>query len=469
MGGLPWTRELQLLRECCRWHRLPLESRFITEQLMAASPSPDVLQTGIYGESPHLLSLARALVADGRFRLVRAAATGKHSGELLQAIPGLQLTDDWQELPGSGLQAVIICVPPGEDSGAIRQLATDIPRVVLLIDQVPDLTLLYELSLIRDDTGVLLLPWLPELPAVAAPVDDSAGTAAEAPLRFVQVETEYQATGGQNSGFVQRSIVEQQLLLDLLLLNRYCGDFSRISAVFSGPETGLVAHATVTLETVSKLPISWTMRAAERPMWRMQISRDAREQRLEGGQQGNTLGEERRLAWNGAAAENSGRENSSAAAIPARLAESRPVAGAAPADSETDWSRFLRTMETLDATRRSARRGRTVDLHFETTSERSQFKTHMIAVGCGLLTLTLLAVVLVLLLGEIFKPPVFVMQVARLAVFAPLAGFLLLQLLLLIARPNREEGRRRTANQPAEAEPAKNAAVGSPADHRTGD
>lgn len=425
---------------------------------MAASPSPDVLQTGIYGESPHLLSLARVLVADGRFRLVRAAATGKYSGELLQAVPGLQLTDDWQELPGSGLQAVIICVPPGADSGAIRQLATDIPRVVLLIDHVPDLTLLYELSLIRDDTGVLLLPWLPELPAGAAPVDDSAGTAAEAPLRFVQVETEYPATGGQNSGFVQRSIVEQQLLLDLLLLNRYCGDFSRISAVFSGPETGLVAHATVTLETVRKLPISWTMRAAERPMWRMQISRDAREQRLEAGQRGNTLGEERRLAWNGAAEENSGGENSSAAAIPARLAENRTVAGAA--DSETDWSRFLRTMETLDATRRSARRGRTVDLHFETTSERSQFKTHMIAVGCGLLTLTLLAVVLVLLLGEIFKPPVFVMQVARLAVFAPLAGFLLLQLLLLIARPNREESRRRTANQTAEAELA---------DHRTGD
>jgi hypothetical protein len=64
----------------------------------------------------------------------------------------------------------------------------------------------------------------------------------------------------------------------------------------------------------------------------------------------------------------------------------------APAESR-DWSEIVRDMEIVEATHRSVRRRRTIDLHFESTSERSLFKT---AIGCGVLTFTLLAVVALL-------------------------------------------------------------------------
>ncbi len=66
-----------------------------------------------------------------------------------------------------------------------------------------------------------------------------------------------------------------------------------------------------------------------------------------------------------------------------------------------DWADLTRDFEVLDAVRRSLARRRTIDLHFETTSERSLFKTQMTAIGCGVLLLTLFAFVLVLFLGSV--------------------------------------------------------------------
>ena len=66
-----------------------------------------------------------------------------------------------------------------------------------------------------------------------------------------------------------------------------------------------------------------------------------------------------------------------------------------------DWTDLTRDFEVLDAVRRSLARRRTIDLHFETTSERSLFKTQMTAIGCGVLLLTLFAFVGVLFLGSV--------------------------------------------------------------------
>src|SRR5690606_11836000 len=103
------------------------------------------------------------------------------------------------------------------------------------------------------------------------------------------------------------------------------------------------------------------------------------------------------------------------------------------------WNEWLRACETVDAARRSWKRRRTIDLHYETTSERSQFKTQMTAIGCGVLMLTLALVPLLMLIGSVFALPPAVMKVARIAVFAPLFLFLLLQLLTFVARPATEE------------------------------
>lgn len=93
-----------------------------------------------------------------------------------------------------------------------------------------------------------------------------------------------------------------------------------------------------------------------------------------------------------------------------------------------------RTLQVLEAVARSARRRRTVDVYADELTERSVFKTQMTAIGCGVLTWMMLGMIGYLLVGQLLKPPVGVMQVLRALWIAPVAVFLLAQLLLPLAR-----------------------------------
>lgn len=68
------------------------------------------------------------------------------------------------------------------------------------------------------------------------------------------------------------------------------------------------------------------------------------------------------------------------------------------------WRDFVRVHEISEAMQRSLRRRRTIDLHFETASERSQFKTQMATVGCFVLVYTFFASVVLLLAGAVLDP-----------------------------------------------------------------
>jgi hypothetical protein len=60
-------------------------------------------------------------------------------------------------------------------------------------------------------------------------------------------------------------------------------------------------------------------------------------------------------------------------------------------DAHPDLLDGTRAMELVEATARSLRRGRTVDLHYERVSESGNFKGVMTSVGCVLLLLVLVA------------------------------------------------------------------------------
>jgi hypothetical protein len=90
-------------------------------------------------------------------------------------------------------------------------------------------------------------------------------------------------------------------------------------------------------------------------------------------------------------------KSSSAGASPSRKSPLLPV-------GVTPWSDAVRAFDLLDAARRSLVRRRTVELQFESTSERSQFKTHMTTVGCGLLLYTMFGLIGLLFVGRMFDP-----------------------------------------------------------------
>ncbi len=68
------------------------------------------------------------------------------------------------------------------------------------------------------------------------------------------------------------------------------------------------------------------------------------------------------------------------------------------------WRDFVRVHEISEAMQRSLRRRRTIDLHFETASERSQFKTQMATAGCLVLVYTFFASVAMLFAGAVLDP-----------------------------------------------------------------
>lgn len=92
------------------------------------------------------------------------------------------------------------------------------------------------------------------------------------------------------------------------------------------------------------------------------------------------------------------------------------------------------TLELADAADKSLRRRRTVDVHFDTGSERGVFKSQMTAIGCGVLTWMMFGLVAYLVFASLGEWPNWVLQTARAVWIAPLIVFLLAQFLLPLAR-----------------------------------
>jgi hypothetical protein len=117
--------------------------------------------------------------------------------------------------------------------------------------------------------------------------------------------------------------------------------------------------------------------------------------------------------------------------------ERSPGIATGPALNSTDslWSELARAVDLVDAVELSVRRRRTIDVYFETPSERGIFKTQMTAVGCSLLVLTLIAVVIYLGVAAAVAVPALVKKVVVGLIFVPLGVFLVMQLLYFVARP----------------------------------
>jgi myo-inositol 2-dehydrogenase/D-chiro-inositol 1-dehydrogenase len=100
-------------------------------------------------------------------------------------------------------------------------------------------------------------------------------------------------------------------------------------------------------------------------------------------------------------------------------------------EAHPDLRDGTRAMELAEATVRSLRRGRTIDLVYEEMSEAGNFKSVMTGVGCGLLVLLLFVVPLALA-----GPALGVAWLVYVAWVIPpvLVGFLILQLLRLAIR-----------------------------------
>jgi predicted dehydrogenase len=386
--------------------------------------------------------LARAIVASAEHRLLfcwRAKTEPAPAGEdgeaeLARLDPRLKITANWADLVADAeLEAVIVAGKEAETLEAARQLATAGKSLLLFPRAEQGAAFAYELSLVRDDQPIRLFPVFPlRVHPLVVRLRDLIRGGELGDLTHFEMERTC-ATAPAGAALMSPADVDRALLADIDLLRDLGGEFDQITAVQIGTAPGGMALATVNLAGTKALQTTWSARGAAAPSsWRLTAVGSRGSAVLSGGDDPATL----TLTTSQAGREPTS-ETRAADFGPAVLAQFEAVANRQRI--RPDWEDLVRGFELVEAAHRSRKRRRTIDLHFDTPSERSNFKTQMTAIGCGVLMFTLVGMLLTLALGAAAKefglPPA-VMQIVRVAVFAPLIIFLALQLLLFVAKPS---------------------------------
>lgn len=353
----------------------------------------------LLGWSPFVVPLLRAIAAGADDSLIAAAEVpASDSSDLLEAAPGVRMLDGWESLLAE-LNADACLVAGSTDAvleGA-RQLANDGRPLILLPEAGQGTAFVYELTLNQDDNGTPLIP-LPHLPLhdLAQRLRQLIDGGELGDVVLFRVERSLPAQSGADvlsAGVPSLSVlqIDSALFGDAALLRSLGGDYSRVTAVRStGTSDTAISLATVTLGGDGLAEATWSARVGD-PTWTLEVtgSEGAAKLAFDPDLLTGTL-----IVQSGDGSEPRTESDGTG------LGASQLAAILQPADAQRlAWAEMTRTMETVEATHTSVRRRRTIDLFFETTSERSIFKSQMTAVGCGLLLLTLFMLVAFLVLG----------------------------------------------------------------------
>lgn len=321
----------------------------------------------LLGDDSAVVPLIQAAVAAGH-RLVRSTLADRlvETHAEFAAIPNCS----WEDLlidPNVG--AVLVAGDSDDVQTAVKQLASA-GKPLLMIPRVSfGAACAYELSLIRDDSHVKLMPAFEHrLDSELVALSRRLASRTSGAIRRLQVDRVLSSSSP--SSLLTEHEIDAASLDDIDLLQWLGGRYDQVTAMRSGQTDQGCSQATLTLAGAGLPDATWTARRGAADVWRLTVETEREPITL---------------------------ELSASPKAPAAL-----IAAFVGADSP-DWSDAVRVFDVLDAARRSLRRRRTIDLHFETLSERQQFKTQMTAIGCGMLMLTLVLMLALLGLGSLLE------------------------------------------------------------------
>jgi predicted dehydrogenase len=326
------------------------------------------------------------------------------------------------------IDAVIVAGNANECHDALRQFVHAGKAVLFAPPLVQPAEFFYELALIEAESPGSFFPLLALRghPLVLA-LRDLLSEGDLGKLRHVQLDRKIAAFARGPAPLFSQAEFGGALLCDADLLRFLCGAYDQVTASRSGDLQRGYSLATVTLGGNSVPQAVWTAAAtAGEPDWRLSLSGEAGTAVLEGDPESARL----RLTV---------QVNDKPATSEVVVDDAAPwlldLFAASAGKGHTLWEELACDVELVDAVERSVRRRRTIDVFFETPSERGIFKTQMTAVGCSLLVMTLVAVVFYLGLAATIELPPLLKKLLVVLIFLPLGAFLALQLLLFVARP----------------------------------
>lgn len=368
-----------------------------------------------------------ALTNDESHELVIAATLNEAAAEMLRGRSGIRLTSHWEDLVGANrFDAVIVGGSDGPTLEAIKQLATSSQTLLFVPSAEQGSTFIYELSLIRDDNRVVICPavWHRCDPALRR-LRESIRDASIGQVQLVQLQRELIQTGPSST--IAQQQVDAAMLLDFDLLRWLIGDFDQVTALRTGATEAGVMTQSVKLAGRGLPEGTWDVRAGKHSQCRATIHTD----------RGVTILERDPATSEWVVIDPQGTRNEGNRRQAVLDFLHQVETGGSP---PIEWGELVKAFETIDATHRSVRRRRTIELHFEPMSERAIFKTQMTAIGCSVLIATFLLVLVYLAIASTVPLPPTVLLVLRTLIFAPLGLFLVLQLLYPLTRPSEAEG-----------------------------
>lgn len=217
-------------------------------------------------------------------------------------------------------------------------------------------------------------------------------------LRLLRLERT-QPLPGAAAGLLPQAEIDAAFFEDIDLLRLLGGDYNRLTAIQIGAEAAGVRQATVTLAADGAPEAVWSMIPGPAAHWSLQVTgtKASAVLRMQGAGGMELFLDEHPVPL----ADDDPRQES----LRRFLGDVEVRPGPEVLDpGRPRWEDYVRAADLLQGLHRSLRRRRTIDLHFESVSERSQFKTQMTAVGCGVLTWALLGTCLGLLLGRLLDP-----------------------------------------------------------------
>ena len=397
----------------------------------------------IVGETSDTTLVVDALHRSAEHAVTHAACLSDDSG-LLTTSASLRRVGEWEDLlADESIDGVVVSghedlvLPPA------RQIASSGRPLVVVPSPGMGSSLAYELSLVRDENLVPLYPVLRHrLDPAANRLKELIQSGQLGDVIQLRLEREI---SNADTGLLTQPDVETWLQPDAGLLRWMGGAFTQVTALYQGTNDAGFATGTINLAGDSATDSTWVLSRSASPKWKLIVSGSKQQAVLEHD------GSISRVLLDGDAQTLSNQKQESTAAewiesLPAAIANFTSE-NTSQADRALVWTDFTRSHEIVDAHRRSIKRRRTIDMHFETLSERSQFKTQMSAMGCGILTYTLFGMVAYLVVAGAFAPDegaaqaqkdrfALLCNIAKAVWILPLSVFLASQLLLLIAKPS---------------------------------
>lgn len=386
------------------------------------------------------------------------------------AVPGSwKFVQEWEAWLGDpDIKLVLISTRDPAQLDALRQLAGS-GRSIFLVPQLEhELSLAYELSLLADQSPFDVYPVRAEFPRklFSELREDIRGGKLGQGIHL-QLERKVSTTSLDASQTLSIKTLERHWVEDAAVLDFLAGPFSQLTATQAGATGSGAALGQIIVGSSGGPQAVWTCSPAQAASWkltasgelgRIEIERQCIERQgdasfqmkrhLVVGQETTTTNSPEEYKQQ----EQNHREHNPEEQNREILNQIR---GSFSGERHPSGLReLIRSFELLDASRRSLKRRRTIDLYYDAPTERGNFKTQMAAMGCGVLMYTLFAMLISLGVGEILRqiyvdpehpqqillPPWgnILMIALRIAAFGPLGLFLALQFLMTFTRKSRD-------------------------------